>query len=49
MEKWRSNYTFEIKCDNNLMNDLVQSYIQVNNFKEEEKMENISIKLVMPW
>lgn len=49
MKKWRSNYTFEIKCDNNLMNDLVQSYIQVNNFKEEEKMENISIKLVMPW
>lgn len=49
MEKWRSNYTFEIKCDNNLMNDLVQSYIQVNNFKEEEKIENISIKLVMPW
>lgn len=38
MEKGRSSYTFEIKCDNNLMNDLIQSYIQVNNFKEEEKM-----------
>lgn len=37
MEKGRSNYTFEIKCDSNLMNNLIQSYMQANNFKAEEK------------
>ena len=37
MEKGRSNYTFEMKCDINLVNSLMQSYLQANNFKEEEK------------
>lgn len=37
MEKGRSNYTFNIICDINLINSLMQSYIKANNFRQEEK------------
>lgn len=33
MSKGRSNYTFNINCDVNLIDNLMQSYIQANNFK----------------
>ena len=47
MEKGRSNYTFNIICDINLINSLMQSYIKANNFRQEEKKENNIIKLGM--
>lgn len=37
MEKGRSNYEFNIICDVNLINSLMQNYIQANNFILEEK------------
>ena len=37
MEKGRNNYEFNIICDVNLINSLMQNYIQANNFILEEK------------
>lgn len=37
MKQERSNYTFNINGNASMVNDLIQSYIQANNFKQEEK------------
>ena len=33
MKKGRSTYTFQLNCDSNLINNLVQSYIQGNQYE----------------
>ena len=37
MKKGRSNYTFNINCDINLINNLMQNFIQAKEFKLEQK------------
>ena len=37
MKKGRSNYTFNINCDINLINNLIQNFIQAKEFKLEQK------------
>ncbi|MBQ4583684.1 MAG: hypothetical protein IJA94_02220 [Bacilli bacterium] len=40
MKKGRSVYTFQLNCDPNLINNLIQSYIQSNQYKlQQEKGE----------
>ena len=56
MNKGRSCYNFNLKCDMNLANQLMQSYINSNRFKKIEKkgetyyQSNIRIfKLCFIW
>lgn len=37
MKKGRSTYTFQLNCDPNLINNLVQSYIQGNEYELQQK------------
>jgi len=37
MKKGRSIYTFQLNCDTNLVNNLIQSYIQGNQYELQEK------------
>lgn len=37
MQKGRSTYTFQLSCDPNLVNNLVQSYIQGNQYELQQK------------
>lgn len=37
MKKGRSTYTFQLNCNPNIANNLVQSYISANGFKTEQK------------
>lgn len=37
MKKGRSTYTFQLSCDPNLVNNLVQSYIQGNQYELQQK------------
>ena len=36
MQKGRSTYSFQITCDSNLINNLIQSYIQSNKFEFQQ-------------
>ena len=33
LKEERSNYSFEITCDNNIINEIIQAYLKANNFK----------------
>lgn len=45
MKKGRSNYTLQFNCDENKINQLMQSYLSANGFVSYEKKENSTFVL----
>lgn len=37
MKKGRSNYSFQLNCDVNIINQMIQSYLMANKFQQTEK------------